>query len=150
MARVAELGNQGQTGLVERVAREDMAGAIQLLAYFKNHVRRVYTGLYGDSPSDRLAADLSDFLISEGGSWEGIASELYDALDSEFKPERVKDFGKQVRAIAKRSPLLRLEDLQRTNARRPFRLTLESVVTVDTVVTSSQDEPSRESVRESW
>jgi len=150
MARVAELGNQGQTGLVERVAREDMVGAIQLLAYFKNHVRRVYTGLYGDSQSDRLAADLRDFLISEGGSWEGIASELYDALDSEFKPERVKDFGKQVRAIAKRSPLLRLEDLQRTNARRPFRLTLESVVTVDTVVTSSQDDPSRESVRESW
>jgi hypothetical protein len=142
MVRVAELGNQGQTGIVERVAQEDMAGAIQLLAYFKNHVRRVYTGLYGDSPSDRLAADLRDFLISEGGSWEGIASELYDALDSEHKPERVKDFGKLVRAIAKRSPLLWLEDLQRTNTRRPFRLTLESVVTVDTVVTPPQDKGS--------
>ena len=116
-----------------------MAGAVKLLAYFKNHVRRIYTGLYGDSPSDRLAADLREFLVSEGGSWEGIASELYDALDSEHKPERVKDFGKLVRAIAKRSPLLRLEDLQRTNTRRPFRLTLESVVTVDTAVTPPQD-----------
>src|SRR5215212_2467124 len=113
MTRVAELGNQGQVGIVERITREDMAGAVQFLAYFKNHVRRVYTGLYGDSPSDRLAADLRDFLIDQGGSWEGIASELYDALVSDHKPERVKDFGKLVRAIAKRSALLRLEDLQR-------------------------------------
>jgi hypothetical protein len=139
MTRVAELGHQASIGVAENVTREDMAGAVKLLAYFKNHVRRVYTGLYGDSPSDRLAADLREFLISEGGSWEGIASELYGALDSEHKPERVKDFGKLIRAIAKRSPLLRLEDLQRTNTRRPFRLTLESVVTVDTVVTPPQD-----------
>jgi hypothetical protein len=150
MARVAELGNQGQTGIMERITREDMAGAIQLLAYFKNHVRRVYTGLYGDSPADRLAADLRDFLIDQGGAWEGIASELYDALVSEHKPERVKDFGKVVRAIAKRSALLRLEDLQRTNTRRPFRLTLESVVTVDTVVTPSQDEHQAGTARQVW
>ena len=150
MARVAELGNQGQTGIMERITQEDMVGAAQLLAYFKNHVRRVYTGLYGDSPSDRLAADLRDFLIDQGGIWEGIASELYDALVSEHKPERVKDFGKVVRAIAKRSALLRLEDLQRTNTRRPFRLTLESVVTVDTVVTPPQDGAPAGAVREVW
>jgi len=142
MARVAELSGDNSDNndnrfreFSEKVSREDMAGAIQLLAYFKNHARRVYTGLYGDSPSDRLAADLRDFLISEGGAWEGIASELHDALVSEHKPERDKDFGKLVRAIAKRSPLLKLEDLQRTNTRRPFRLTLGNVVTVDTVVT---------------
>ena len=140
MTRIAELTDQGQNGVTERIAREDMAGAIKLLAYFKNHARRVYTGLYGDSPSDRLAADLRDFLMSEGGSWVGIASELYGTLDSEYKPERVKDFGKLIRAIVKRSPLLKLEDLQRTNTRRPFRLSLESVVTVDTVVTRSQNE----------
>jgi len=154
MTRIIELGNQGQAGIMERVTREDMAGAVQLLAYFKNHVRRVYTGLYGDHPSDRLAADLRDFLIGQAGSWEGIASELYEALDSDYKPERVKDFGKLIRAIAKRSPLLRLEDLQRTNTRRPFRLTLESVVTVDTVVTPSPEDSEadahRERVRESW
>jgi Protein of unknown function (DUF3987) len=140
MARVVELGNQGRGGAAENVTRDDMAGAVKLLAYFKNHVRRVYTGLYGDSPSDRLAADLRDFLIAQGGAWEGIASELYEALDSDYKPERVKDFGKLIRGIAKRSPLLRLEDLQRTNTRRPFRLTLESVDTVVTVVTPSRDE----------
>jgi hypothetical protein len=142
MGRIAELENQGQVGIVERITRDDMAGAVKLLAYFKNHVRRVYAGLYGDSPADRLAADLREFLIDQGGSWEGIASELYEAIDSDYKPERVKDFGKLIRGIVKRSPLLRLEDLQRTNARRPFRLTLESVVTVDTVVTPSQDEGS--------
>ena len=152
ITRIGELGNQGQVGIVERITREDMAGAVELLRYFKNHVRRVYTGLYGDSPSDRLAADLRDFLIDQGGSWEGIASELYEALDSDYKPERVKDFGKLLRGIAKRSPLLRLEDLQRTNTRRPFRLTHESVVTVDTVVTPSQDEGEahRKLVREVW
>jgi hypothetical protein len=140
MTRLAELSNEGQTDLSETVIRGDMRGAIGLLGYFKNHVRRVYTGLYGDSPSDRLAADLRDFLVAEGGQWEGIASELYEALESDHKPERVKDFGKLVRAIAKGSPLLRLEDLPRTNTRRPFRLTLENVVTVDTVVTPSPEE----------
>jgi putative DNA primase/helicase len=138
MSRIAELNNDNDGSLgrfKEEVTREDMVGAAQLLAYFKNHVRRVYVGLYGDRPSDRLAADLRDFLRERGGSWEGIASELYDSLDSDYKPERVKDFGKLIRAIAKRSPMLRLEDLQRTNTRRPFRLTLESIVTVDTVVT---------------
>ena len=138
MARIVELEDQGKAGVSENVTREDMAGAAKLLAYFKNHVRRVYTGLYGDSPSDRLGGDLRAFLTDQGGAWEGIASELYDALDSEHKPERVKDFGKVVRVIAKRSTLLQLEDLQRTNTRRPFRLTLESVVTADT---PSQDEP---------
>jgi len=58
MARIAELTGQGMSGVVERVTREDMAGALRLLRYFKNHVRRVYTGLYGDSLADRLAADL--------------------------------------------------------------------------------------------
>jgi hypothetical protein len=103
----------------------------------------VYTGLYGDSPADRLAADLRDFLTAHGGVWEGIASELYEALESDHKPERDKDFGKAVRAIAKRSALLRMEDLKRTNTRRPFRLTLlnvDTVDTVDTVVTPSPEE----------
>ena len=147
MSRIAELAVQGQAGVAERATREDMAGAVQLLGYFKNHVRRVYTGLYGDSPSDRLAADLRDFLIDQGGTWEGIASELHDALVSDHKPERVKDFGKVIRGISKRSPLLRLEDLQRTNTKRPFRLTLESVVTVDTVVTPSRDQVPK---KEAW
>jgi hypothetical protein len=140
MARVAELGNQGRTGVAEAVSREDMAGAIKLLAYFKNHVRRVYTGLYGDNPSDRLAADLRDFLIAEGGSWEGIASEFHEALVSDHKPERPEDLAKAIRGIAKRSPLLQLEDLKRTQDRRPFRLTLRNAVIADIAVIPSSDE----------
>ncbi len=150
MARIAELEDQGQGGLAERVTREDMVGAVELLAYFKNHVRRVYTGLYGDSPSDRLAADLRDFLISEGGSWEGIASELHDALISDHKLERPEDLSKAVRAICKRTPTLTFEELKRTKTARPFRLTLENAVTAVTAVTPSPDEARRESVRESW
>src|SRR5215217_5380893 len=140
MTRVAELGNQGQVVMIENVTRDDMAGAIKLLAYFKNHVRRVYTGLYGDNPSDRLAADLRDFLIAEGGSWEGIASEFHEALVSDHKPERPEDLAKAIRGIAKRSPLLQLEDLKRTQDRRPFRLTLRNAVIADIAVIPSSDE----------
>ena len=153
MARLAELDDQGQTGIAERVTREDMAGAAKLLAYFKNHVRRVYTGLYGDSPSDRLAADLREFLISQGGSWEGMASELYDVLISDHKPDRPEDLSKAARAICKRTPTLTFEELKRTKAARPFRLTLENAVTAVTAVTPSPGEESdarRKSVRESW
>jgi hypothetical protein len=142
MSRIAELGNQGQAGVAEKITREDMAGAAGLLAYFKNHVRRVYTGLYGDSPADRLAADLRDFLISQGGTWEGIASELHEALVSEHKPERPEDLAKAVRGIAKRSPLLKLEDLKRTQDRRPFRLTLRNAVIADSAVMSDAGDSS--------
>jgi hypothetical protein len=134
MTRVAELGNQGQAGVAENVTREDMAGAVQLLTYFKNHVRRVYTGLYGDSPSDRLAADLRDFLTSQGGVWEGIASGLHRDLVSDHKPQRPEDLAKAVRGISKRSPLLELEHLKRTQDRRPFRLTLRNAVIADIAV----------------
>jgi hypothetical protein len=134
MGRIAELGNQGQSGVAENVTRDDMAGAAQLLAYFKNHVRRVYTGLYDDSPSDRLAADLRDFLIAREGFWEGIASELHRDLVSEHKPERPEDLAKAVRGIVKRSPQLKLEYLKRTQDRRPFRLTLRNAVIADIAV----------------
>jgi hypothetical protein len=134
MTRVAELSNQGHAGVAESVTREDMVGAARLLTYFKNHVRRVYTGLYGDSPSDRLAADLRDFLIARGGVWEGIASGLHTDLAGEHKPERPEDLAKAVRGIVKRSPLLKLEYLKRTQDRRPLRLTLRNAVIADIAV----------------
>jgi Protein of unknown function (DUF3987)/RepB DNA-primase from phage plasmid/Primase C terminal 1 (PriCT-1) len=134
MGRIAELDDQGKTGVAEKVTRDDMAGAAQLLAYFKNHVRRVYSGLYGDSPADRLAADLRDFLINQGGLWEGIATELHKDLASEHKPARPEDLAKAVRGIVKRSPLLKLEYLKRTQDRRPFRLTLRNAVIADIAV----------------
>jgi hypothetical protein len=80
MTRVAELEIVGQ-GPTEQVTREDMEGAAKLLAYFKNHARRVITGLYGDNAADKLAADLRDFLIEHGGQWE-------EALPSSSRPSR--------------------------------------------------------------
>jgi hypothetical protein len=154
MGRIAELEHQGQAGIAERITREDMAGAIKLLAYFKNHVRRVFTGLYGDSPSDRLAADLREFLIDQSGSWEGIASELHEALISDHKPARPEDLSKAVRGICKRTPALSFEELKRTKTARPFRLTLENAVTAVTAVTpspeDSEEDTHHERVRESW
>jgi hypothetical protein len=126
----------------EVVTESDMRGAIKLLGYFKNHTRRVYVGLYGDSPSDRLEGDLKDFLESKNGGWEGIASELHEALVSQYKPERPEDLAKVVRAICRRPSRLNLEALQRTGSRRPFRLTLENAVIADIAVTpSSEEEP---------
>jgi hypothetical protein len=105
-----------------------MVAAAKLIAYFKNHAHRVYTGLYGENPSDRLAADLRDFLASHSGSWEGTATELHKALKSHYKPKRAEDLAKAVRSIAKRSAGLHVEDLPRTEDRRAFRLTLENPV----------------------
>jgi len=69
--------------------------------------------------------------LSRSGTWDGIASELHESLDSEHKPERPEDLAKAVRGIAKRSSLLILEDLKRTQDRRPFRLTLKNAVIAD-------------------
>jgi putative DNA primase/helicase len=143
MARVAELAAEGRQ-VCEEVTREDMAGAIKLLRYFKNHARRVYTGLYGESTSDKLAADLRDFLVSNGGTWEGTASELHEALDSDHKPQRPEDLSKAVRAVAKRSSHLRLENLKRSEHRRPFRLALKNAVIADSAVTLSSQDRSEE------
>ncbi len=122
--RMVELRTLGQDIVIERVIREDVAGAITLLAYFKNHAQRVFAHLYGQSPTDRLTADLIEFLESVGGQWEGVAEALHGDLDSEFKPERPEDLSKAVRAIAKRTPTLTFETLKRVKDRRPFRLTL--------------------------
>ena len=131
MTRIAEL-EEANRGPREEVTRGDMEGAAMLLAYFKNHARRVFTGLYGDSMPDNLAADLRDFLIEHGGRWEGSAKELQENLVSDHKPERPADFSKVIRAISKRSPLLEFEELPRTpSGYRPFRLTLRNADITD-------------------
>jgi len=153
MARRAEARSTGGATM-ERVGREDVEGAAALIYYFKNHARRVYTGLYADSTVDNLAADIRSFLIDKEYIWEGTASELHSALNSEYKPARPEDLAKSVRAIVKRSPLLRFENLKRTETRRAFRLTLENAVIAVSAVMPSADDPEpearRESVRESW
>ncbi len=128
----------------EEVTEEDMRGAVRLLGYFKNHARRVYVGLYGSSPAERLEGDLKDFLVSCGGTWEGTAPDLYGALDSDYKPERPEDLAKVVRAISKRSPLLRLEILPRKDNRRPFRLTLENAGSAGSAGTKTSEKRTSE------
>ena len=123
MARIVEIGNEGHS-VAEYVEKADMQSAISLLAYFKNHIRRIYTGLYADNPEDRLAADLYPFLVDRGRMWEGTAAELQKALESDHKPEREKELGKLIRSIAKRSSVIKFEELKRTSDRRSFRLTL--------------------------
>jgi len=158
MARVVEARNDSNVSNVsdskESISREDMEGAVKLLAYFKNHARRVYTGLYADSSVDRLKYDMSTYLIDNGNIWEGTASKLHHAFKSEYKPARPGDLAKAVRAMAKQSSSLRFEDLKRTSDSRTFRLTLENAVIADIADTPSPDTPKPEArrklVKETW
>jgi hypothetical protein len=51
-----------------------------LIDYFKAHIRRVFVELHGTGSSDVLATALREFLEEHGGSWEGTATELKEAL----------------------------------------------------------------------
>ncbi len=97
-------------GEPERVETRDILAAVVLLDYFKGMARRVYVGLHGEDPLDKLASDLERFLTGKGGSWRGQPSELYAQLKSKHKPERVEKLSKMVRTIADRTPTLTLDD----------------------------------------
>jgi len=121
--RVAETGQP-----IEMVERGDVNGAATLLAYFKNHSRRVYGGLYGESPSDLLAVDIAAFLVTSKPSrmWEGTATELYEQLPSDHKGERPEDLARAVRKIARLFDWLEFESFgKRVNNKRPFRLRMK-------------------------
>ena len=98
------------TGDAERVEDEDVLRAVVLVDYLKNHTRRVYVGLYGENPLDRLAEDLATFLKDCGGYWRGQPSELHVQLKSKANPKRAAELSKMVRAIAAKLPALHLED----------------------------------------
>ena len=124
------------TGDAERVEDEDVLRAIVLVDYLKNHTRRVYVGLYGENPLDRLTEDLATFLKGCGGYWRGQPSDLHAQLKSKAKPKRADELSKMVRAIAAKTPALHLEggheafglpDGDRTT-RRYVSLTLENGV----------------------
>jgi hypothetical protein len=140
LTRIAELRRMGDYP-DEVITAQDMEGAKALAEYFKAHARRTFTGLYGDSIIDKLAADLYTYIVSMGGTWEGSAEELHAALDSDHRPARPEDLSKMVRAICKRTPALKLEDLPRAATRRAFRLTLEKPVIAVIAVTDRPDSP---------
>ena len=64
----------------ERVEARDVFHASVLIDYFKAHIRRVFVELHGAGSSDLLAVALGEFLKEHGGSWEGTATELLEAL----------------------------------------------------------------------
>lgn len=90
----------------ERVEAADVLSTVALFDYFKNQARRVYVGLYGENPDDRLAEDVTKFLKDAGGRFKDEPSEFHKLLRSEFKPPRADELTKKVKAIAGRTPNL--------------------------------------------
>ncbi len=116
----------------ERVECRDVFAAVVLLDYFKSMARRVYVGLHGESPDDRLAKDVAEFLQVRGGSWEGQPAELHAQLKSDYKPERANELTKRLKAVAARTLLLEFDSGERWikelgNKRRFVRLSLKDV-----------------------
>lgn len=94
----------------ERVEINDVLAALALMDYFKTQARRVYVGLYGENPMDRLAADVTELLKKQGGSWRGTPTEFHEQLESEHKPKHPKDLTRYVKDIAGRYPALEFDD----------------------------------------
>jgi putative DNA primase/helicase len=88
----------------EQVQPQDVVAACALVGYFKSMARRVYAAIREANPTDNLAEDLARFLESEGGEWKGEPSELYLQLKSAYKPPRVNEFSKRLKAVEKRWP----------------------------------------------
>jgi len=100
MARAAD------EGAAERVEARDVLAAVVLLDYFKMMARRVYVGLHGENPADKLAADVSEFLRVRSGHFKDEPGVLHEQLRSEAKPSRPDELSKSLKAIAARSPIL--------------------------------------------
>ncbi len=144
IALVLAASRAAHEGEPERVESRDVLAAGVLLDYFKDMARRVYVGLHGEDPRDKLAEDLKRFLNGRGGSWRGQPSELHAQLDSKHKPERVEELSKVVRTIAEISPTLVLKDgheaIERDGkrtTRRFLALHLENAVNAVNAVNSN-------------
>jgi hypothetical protein len=94
MARAAD------TGAADRVEERDVLSAVVLLDHSKGMARRVYVGLHGKNPEDRLGEDLTRFLAERGGHFKDEPSVLYEELESDYKPPRPDELIKAVKAIA--------------------------------------------------
>jgi hypothetical protein len=123
LALILAASRAAHQGEPERVETKDIFSAFVLLDYFKDMARRVYVGLHGENPLDKLAEDLERFLNGRGGSWRGRPSELHAQLKSKHKPGRAEELSKLVRAIADRTPTLGFEDGQEAIEREGKRTT---------------------------
>jgi uncharacterized protein DUF3987 len=122
----------------ERVEDNDIVAAWVLVDYFKSMARRVYVGLHGENPLDKLAEDLEEFLKERGGEWEGQPAELLAQLESKHKPARANELTKRLKAIASRTPTLEFESGERwdadiQNKRRFVKLSYRNVGNVGNV-----------------
>jgi hypothetical protein len=135
LSLILAMSRAADTGEAERVEGEDVLRAVVLVDYLKSHARRVYVGLYGENPVDRLAEDVAAFLKEREGYWRGQPSELHAQLRSDYKPGRANELGKMIRAIADRTPTLDLQDgheaIERPDGKRSTRrvLTLKLIQT---------------------
>ncbi len=119
-------------GAAERVEVRDVLSALILLDYFKSQARRVYVGLHGEDPDERLAVDVGRFLEACGGAFEGQPAELHAQLKSDHKPDRPNELTKRLKAIAAKTPILEFAvgerwDREVANKRRFVRLSLRNV-----------------------
>ena len=118
----------------EQVEPQDVLLAGVLIDYFKAHTKRAFSELHGTSASDLLAIALAEFLEEHGGSWEGTATNLEEALaekEVEGLPMRPEELSKKVRAMGSRSKALDVKDGWRRVDGKPqrfLRLSLKNAV----------------------
>jgi hypothetical protein len=98
-----------EDGVAERIEEVDVLRAVLLIEYFKDQARRVVCALRGFDPRRKLVEDVARFVMGEGGSWSGTATELHKLLDSNFKPERPDELSRFIQAAAKDEPELSCE-----------------------------------------
>lgn len=129
----------------EQVEPQDVLAASVLIDYFKAHIRRVFVELHGTGFSELLAVALRAFLEEHGGSWEGTATELKQALaekEVEGLPPRPEELSKKVRAMGSRSKALDVKDGWRRVDGRPQRfLQLSLRNAVDAVDAVDKQQP---------
>jgi hypothetical protein len=106
LALIFALCRSVTTDASERIEREDILRASVMVDYFKNHARRVYVGLYGESVEDRVLADVARFLLKHKGAWEGTPTEFHELLESEYKPQRPEDLTRILKKAADTTPSL--------------------------------------------
>lgn len=135
----------------ERVEMVDVDGANVLLDYFKAQTRKVYGELHAPGRLDLLAVDVARFVEIMGGSFEDTPENIYSVLRSDHLPGRVNELTKDLKAIQKRTPSLKVEQGSKgrdKEKRRTIKITLENVVPAVPVVPGTA--LTYEQVNEAW
>ncbi len=114
---------------VEEVRKEDLDKAWELARYFVAQSYRVYSEFKKENKDDLLAHALGLFLDKSGGSWEGPATELFDALKAlgyaKALPKSPDALTQAVGKAARNSPTLTAEKGQRSARARSIILKKE-------------------------